>query len=87
MLTLNNFERSPSGLKLDYTVAHTTPGRHGTTLTAPLVLYIQADKTRCEMTLTNCEGANAKEALDRMVHWLRRLADGIDQRQTLEIPV
>lgn len=86
MLNLNALEKLPQGLRLDYEVAHSTPGREGTKLTADLSLFVRSDKAWCDMKIEGCSGADAKEALDRMVVWLRRLADGIEERKTLEIP-
>lgn len=87
MMALTNYESLPGGAKLDYTVTHSTPGREGTTLSASLRLYIRPDKSWCEMKVEDCEGADQKEALDRMSVWLRRLADGIDQRREATIPI
>ncbi len=87
MLKLTNFEDLPAGSKLLYTVSHSTPGRDGTTLSASLSLYIRMDKTWCDMKIEGCEGSTPKESLDRMAAWLRRLADGIDERREISLPV
>lgn len=87
MMTLTHYENLGNGAKLDYTVTHSTPGREGTTLTAYLTLCIRQDKSWCELKVEDCEGTNQKEALDRMSSWLRRLADGIDQRRELTLPM
>jgi len=87
MMTLLNFESLPGGLKFEYEVAHATPGPEGTTLKANLCLYIRADQSWCEMKIEDCDGPNQKEALDRMAAWLRRLAEGIEQRRETSIPM
>lgn len=87
MLTLDNLETLPGGLKLDYTLSHSTPGRDGTTLTSDLRLYVRPDKCWCEIKVTECEGSTPQESLDKMAAWLRRLADGIEQRKELLLPV
>lgn len=86
-MTLTNFENLGNGAKLEYVVSHATPGREGTTLTAYLRLYIRADKSWCEMKVEDCEGVDQKEALDRMATWLRRLAEGIEQRKEVVLPL
>ena len=87
MMSLINFEPLPGGNKLEYLVEHVTSGREGTTLTAHLWLYMRPDKSWCEMKIEDCVGADQKEALDRMAVWLRRLADGIEQRKDVSIPL
>jgi hypothetical protein len=88
MMTLEKLERLSSGLtQLDYSVEHATPGRDGTCLKEHLTLFIGPTSSLCAMEITNCEGATHKEALDRMATWLRRLADGIDQRKEVLIPM
>ena len=87
MMTLINYENLGNGAKIDYSVTHSTPGREGTTLSANLRLYIRQDKSWCEMRIEDCEGANQREALDRMAVWLKRLADGIDQRREMTLPM
>lgn len=87
MMTLTNYENLGNGAKLEYTVTHSAPGREGTTLSANLRLYIRADKSWCEMKIEDCDGANQKESLDRMAAWLRRLAEGIDQRKEMTLPI
>lgn len=87
MMTLTNLETLPGGVKIDYDVSHSIPGREGTTLSANLVLYIRQDKSWCEFKIDSCEGLSSKESLDRMAVWLRRLADGIEQRKEMTIPV
>ena len=87
MMTLVAFEPLPAGFRLDYSVTHSTPGRDGTTLAAGLRLCIRPDKSWCEMRIDDCDGATQKEALDRMSTWLRRLADGIEERKETSIPL
>lgn len=86
-MTLVGYENQGGEARFGYTVTHSTPGRDGTTLSAGLQLYVRHDKSWCELEVDNCEGANQKEALDRMVLWLRRLADGIEQRREVLIPL
>jgi hypothetical protein len=87
MMTLVNFESLAGGCRLDYLVKHSTPGREGTTLEARLALYIRPDTSWCEMKIEDCEGPSHTEALDKMASWLRRLADGIEQRKETPIPM
>lgn len=87
MMTLHNFEPMPGGSRLDYIVEHTTPGRDGTVLSANLRLFLHGDKSWCEIKVEDCQAENQKDALDKMATWLRRLADGIEQRKETWIPI
>lgn len=80
-LDIITIETLPAGFVAQYKVRHSTPGRDGTTLTAPLKLAVRADKCWCTLETDECEAATPDEALDRMAAWLRRLADGIEQRK------
>lgn len=76
-------------LRAEYELTHSTPGREGTTLEEPLVLRISpGGHTLCTLHIDDCKGDTTNEALDRMAIWLRRLADGIENRGTLvQIPL
>jgi hypothetical protein len=89
MMKLKKFERLPSGVMLfQYSVEHSTPGRDGTTLKSDLSLFVKdGGASWCEMTIKECGGFDQKYALTKMSSWLRRLADGIDSRTEMQIPV
>ena len=78
LVTLNAL---PGGFVAKYTVRHSTPGREGTTLDSPLTLCVTPGKVWCDIEVKECIGVNPDEALDRMVVWLRRLADGLEDRK------
>lgn len=72
-----------SELTAKFNVIHSTPGRDGTCLEEPLTLTIQpGGSTLCTLHIDDCKGGTPDEALARMSMWLRRLADGIEQRGT-----
>jgi hypothetical protein len=90
MMHLESVEKSLAGLQATYTVKHSTPGGHGTTLSADLVLTLDprtGTQTSCRIEIADCEGDNPQESLERMSSWLRRLADGIDDHQEISIPI
>lgn len=88
MLTIKKLEQGPGSIRVDYDLTHSTPGRDGTTLRAPLTVFIAAHQTHCRLEIDRCEGLTADESLAKMSAWLRRLADGIDQRGSgLNIPL
>lgn len=76
-------------LRVEYALTHSTPGREGTCLEQPLVLTIRpGGHTLCTLHIDDCTGGTINEALDRMSTWLRRLADGIENRGTsVQIPL
>ena len=87
MMTLKDAVQTPEGLRLVYEVSHQTPGREGTTVTSPLNLLISSTgKHTCEMHIGDCSDLNVDGALHRMSEWLRRLADGLDERKYITIP-
>lgn len=87
MMTLEEHEKLPGGARLTYQVSCWTPGPEGTCLKQELQLFIRPDKSWCTMKIDECEGATHGAALDRMVTWLRRLADGIEKRTETTIPL
>lgn len=75
-------------VKATYDLQHWTPGPTGTCLSQPLTLLIESTKTTATLVVEHCEGATPDEALTRMSAWLRRLADGLDQRApSVQLPV
>lgn len=75
-------------LSVVYDVEHWTGGPGGTCLSEPLTLDITPSKTTAKLVIEDCEAATPDEALARMAVWLRRLADGIEQRSTsVQIPL
>lgn len=69
-------------------LTHHTPGREGTVLKQQLTLTATRGRSVCELIVDECEGATPDEAMDRMVLWLRRLADGLEQRSpSLALPL
>jgi len=80
-LDLVSIESHAAGFVASYKIRHSTPGREGTTLTCPLTLCVYPDRTSCVITTDVCEAATPDEALNRMAVWLRRLADGIEDRK------
>lgn len=89
MMTLKLFEStSVAGWpRLTYEISHSTPGRDGTTLTAELVLGIGPERSCCKIDIPECDAPTHGDALGRMASWLRRLADGIEQRKEVSIPL
>ena len=65
-----------------YNLTHSTPGPDGTVLSQPLKLSKLGANWSVELLVENCEAASPDEALARMVVWLRRLADGLENRGT-----
>jgi hypothetical protein len=82
-LTLKSVEsRAGHLLAAKYSLAHSTPGRDGTVLEQTLSLQILPGETTAYLTIPDCKATTPDEALTRLATWLRRLADGIDQRST-----
>lgn len=89
-LKLVNVERrEPDGLRATYELTHSTPGREGTTLTEELVMDVYPGRPiDVSMSITDCTGSTTDEVLARLSGWLRRLADGLDQRgESISLPL
>jgi hypothetical protein len=63
-----------------YELTHSTPGREGTCLSCPLEIRFDAKSSECVLVVKECTGGTPDESLARLAVWLRRLADGVDQR-------
>lgn len=85
-MTLDSITREPAGLVAKYEVSHSTPGRDGTTLTASCTIMIRG-KCYASLAIDSADGKTPDEALDKMATWLRRLADGIEQRTHTMLPL
>ncbi len=86
-LTLQNIKTDTVGVVASYEISHSTPGREGTVLTAPLTLSIGRDKTWCALAVNDCAAATPDEAITKLATWLRRLADGLEKRAgTVQLP-
>jgi hypothetical protein len=86
-LKLQHITAGHAGIVAEYEVSHSTPGREGTFLCAPLTLSIGREKAVCELHITECTAATPDEAIARMADWLRRLADGMEKRTgTVQLP-
>lgn len=88
MVALHSAERvHGTCTKLNYEIRHSQPGRDGTTLTADLEMVLTPDRTTLRINLAECDGQTPQEALDRLAHWLERLAVGIKERGEVMMPV
>lgn len=73
--------REPDGFRATYEASHSTPGREGTTLKEEIIMDVYPGRpTSLSMSIPECEAPTPDEALARLSGWLRRLADGIDNR-------
>ena len=86
MLTLEAVRREPAGLEMTYSVTHSTPGPEGTTVVESLKLLV---RQRCyaSITIGPADGNTPAEALGKLAIWLRRLADGIEDRRETQLPL
>ncbi len=80
-LTTRSVHVSPGRTTLEFELTHSTPGRDGTILSEPLTLRVSDGHCECELHVTDCKGTTPDETLTRMASWLRRLADGIEERK------
>ncbi len=87
MLNLKTLNSEIFAKKLIYDLQHCTAGREGTTLTVPLEMTISDNNTLCEIEIKGCIGTTPDESLDKMATWLRRLAEGIENRNKVSIPI
>ncbi len=88
MFNLKSLQTTTFEKKLCYDIEHQKgEGRDGTILSIPLQMTICNDKTLCEIEIKGCYGKNPEESLDKMAVWLRRLADGIEERNEVKIPI
>lgn len=79
---------SGPAIEASYELTHSTPSREGTTLAEPLTLYIRRDQTVVSLQINDCQAATPDEALTKLQSWLRRLADGLEQRgPSVQMPV
>lgn len=87
MLTLKNILPSDyfGQKRLEYEIEHQTIGRDGTTLKESLVMESDDIKTTLKLNISDCSAPTQKEALDKLASWLRRLADGLENRKQTTI--
>ncbi len=75
-------------LRLTYRAWHSTPGAEGTVVDQIVDMDVRPGKTTVAIAIDECEAPTPDEALQRLSRWLRRLADGIDQRgESIKLPL
>jgi hypothetical protein len=87
MLTLKEASRLGGQLLLNYEVSHSTPGRDGTTLTAPLQLRVVEGKVSAKIEVDMATAELPTEALDKLCVYLERMIEGIKKRRDTWLPI
>lgn len=88
MLKLQSVNVGSFSNTFNYDIEHQQgTGRDSTVLSIPLKLIVDKQSAICSINIENCHAENVNECLAKMAIWLRRIADGIEDRNNVTIPI
>ena len=88
MLKLIDYKEVNLDKVFNYKLMHCTDGLSGTCLEVPLTMIIRPDgNVSLKIVIDECVDKTPQLALDKMISWLNSLANGINGREEISIPI